>query len=95
MKTEILPERLAELSAILAEKGPTRILINESGEAVAPDKIGNEHIPTIIFIREDGWSVGAAAHLELAAFSLWKDDWVAFEDLEGEDGVQSIKEYVG
>jgi len=56
---------------------PNRIIINKQGDAV-PLKIAIEkyHIfPDIIFMRRDGWSLGAPKELENVAYNLWKDEW--------------------
>ncbi len=57
---------------------PFRVVINDQGYAVSPEEAKADGvIPDIIFIRDDGWSLGAPALLTDVAESLWKDKWVA------------------
>jgi hypothetical protein len=60
--------------------GPDRVVINAEGDAYGPRQAQQEHgiRPTIIFIRYDGWSLGAPAQFEQVAFQMWADSWVAF-----------------
>lgn len=55
-----------------------RVVINASGEATTPSVAQREHgiTPTIIFVRDDGWSLGAPAAFEEVARSLWRNEWV-------------------
>lgn len=53
--------------------GPHRVLI-EPDVAVATYRAG--FIPDLIFIRDDGWSLGAPSHLAPVAEAMWKDKWV-------------------
>lgn len=53
--------------------GPHRVLI-EPDVAVATYRAG--FIPDLIFIRDDGWSLGAPSHLAPVAEAMWKDEWV-------------------
>jgi hypothetical protein len=52
---------------------PTRIVINRFGEAVGPKRTDIE--PDIIFIRNDGWSLGAPKELARVAFDTWSESW--------------------
>jgi hypothetical protein len=58
--------------------GPRRVMIDEY-EAVRPQRAELDHNikPVVVFIRNDGWTLGAPAHLEGAAQSLWSGDWIA------------------
>jgi hypothetical protein len=60
--------------------GPNRVLISADGDAVPSAHARELHgvEPTIIFIRNDGWSLGAPAHLEWDAFQLWAGAWTGF-----------------
>lgn len=59
--------------------GPSRVMIDPD-EAVPPARAREQYgiIPDVIFIRDDGWSLGAPKGLEGAAFKQWSDSWVAF-----------------
>lgn len=59
---------------IVIEKGPTRVLINREGEAVAPRRAADIK-PDVIFVRDDGWSLGTISAWEDVAENLWKDQW--------------------
>lgn len=54
---------------------PNRIVINEYGDAISPKRTGIE--PKVIFVRDDGWSLGAPRSLWKVAHDLWKDHWIA------------------
>ena len=60
--------------------GPQRVVVTFDGEAVNPRRAREQYMtnPTIIFIRDDGWSLAAPEHLEAVALSLWRDNWVGF-----------------
>lgn len=61
------------------QRGPNRVMISLD-EAVPPRRAREDHgiNPDVIFIRGDGWSLGAPAHLETAAERQWADAWVAY-----------------
>lgn len=72
----------SELSVVydkIITNGPDRVVINEEGEGVSPFRASLACIilPTVIFIRADGWSLGAPRHLVNIAHKMWKDEWVA------------------
>lgn len=57
---------------------PTRVLINAKGEGVPPERAVERGITwDVIYIRYDGWSLGASDDLATVAHSLWKKEWVA------------------
>lgn len=63
---------------VLADGGPTRVLVDRGQRATTP-KIAKEKFgitPDIIFLRDDGWSLGASFLLAIRAEDLWKDQWV-------------------
>ena len=70
---------LVEAMKALKERGPNRVMINDD-EAVPPMRAREEYgvIPDIVFLRDDGWMLGAPESLEAAAHALWKDKWVGF-----------------
>ena len=61
-------------------RGPDRVLISSDGEATSSRRAREEHgvNPDVIFIRRDGWSLGAPKHLARVAYRLWADEWVLF-----------------
>jgi hypothetical protein len=60
--------------------GPDRVVVNSDGEA-KPSRKARETDgvdPDVIFIRKDGWSLGAPANLVDVAYKMWKNEWVGF-----------------
>ena len=70
------PKVKASIIHIVAH-GPDRVMIDE--HEAWPAKIaeikGQE--PVVIFIRNDGWSLGASKELVHAAERIWRDKWAA------------------
>jgi hypothetical protein len=56
---------------------PTRVLIDAEGLAKSPERAKRDDgvEPEVIFVREDGWSLGAPLHLMNAARALWRGSW--------------------
>lgn len=63
----------------IVQFGPDRVVIDQSGEATTPQRAREEYhvVPTVIFIRKDGWSLGAPEQFKRVAESLWLGDWVS------------------
>jgi hypothetical protein len=57
--------------------GPNRVVINKEGEAYSPNTAEKMDgvTPTIIFVRDDGWSLGAPDKLWWTAMSMWYHHW--------------------
>lgn len=70
---------LEQLEFMIKTHGPSRVIINEDGEAV-PMKRARELGATIdiIYIRNDGWSFGASNALKDVAYKMWEGSWVAY-----------------
>lgn len=69
---------LQKIADEVMRRGPDRVVINVDGEA-RPSRIAREQYgvcPDVIFIRNDGWTLGASSHLEATAKRLWRDQWV-------------------
>ena len=61
----------------MARSTPNRILINAEGEAVTMKRVLEIGVVAdLIFVRNDGWSLGAPNYLEKEAHDLWKSDWI-------------------
>lgn len=73
-------QELEKAAKQLKEEGPARVLINAEGEGLGAARAREKHgiKPDIIFIRRDGWTLGAPDWLEAEAFRQWPDQWVAF-----------------
>ena len=73
MNAEVL---IKAASRILAH-GPTRVVISEDGSAVSSKRaeVAYHITSDIIFIRDDGWSLGAPKHLADIAEAIWENHW--------------------
>lgn len=72
--------------------GPSRVLISKSGEAVRSDdpRAGKNPL-AVIFIRDDGWSLGASRKLAVSAFQLWP--WIAWVRVDRTNEPQPISTF--
>lgn len=72
-------ERLIDGMKQLLAAGPIRVMIGPA-EAVPWRRALDEHHveADVIFLRDDGWTLGASKVLEAAAFSLWREHWIGF-----------------
>ena len=70
-------EELERIAQGIKTRGPDRVVINDQGEAVPPARARANGFspPDVIFVRNDGWSLGASYPLWETAQSLWEDDW--------------------
>lgn len=58
---------------------PNRVLINHHGEAWNAERAHRAGIPIdVIFLREDGWALGAPKHLAQHAYQCWPDEWTHY-----------------
>lgn len=59
--------------------GPDRVTVNEDQEAVSYLRAHERGIiPDIIFIRDDGWTLGAPERFEREAYNTWPAQWIGF-----------------
>lgn len=60
--------------------GPDRVVINAEQEAIGWDRARAQYgiKPDVIFIRNDGWTLGAPKQFEAQAFGAWADSWIGF-----------------
>ena len=72
--------RLQEAADFILSRGPHRVMVNAEGEAVPPKRAKLEHgiVPSIVFIRGDGWTLGAPEHFAREAEALYPDQWIGF-----------------
>ena len=63
----------------IAKKGCDRVTITWQGDAVPYQQaIEQYNIDVeIIFIREDGWTLGCHRSMLTNAYNSWKDEWIA------------------
>lgn len=59
---------------------PDRVVFNVEGEATHPDRALRDHNckADVVFVRNDGWSLGTPFAFVNAAFRLWHDEWTYF-----------------
>lgn len=68
---------LNQLLLGICNHGPTRVVIDKEGEAISPKRARERHIDCdVIFLRADGWSLGAPKQFLTVAEEMWKDEWV-------------------
>jgi hypothetical protein len=70
--------QLEQYTKQIMHDGPTRVVINKHGEATTMQRALVDHgiLADIIYIRSDGWSLGAPQELADIAESLWKEEWI-------------------
>jgi len=75
------------------KNGPNRVMYNGHCDATTPARARQEYrvTPEIIFIRKDGWSLGAPKALEKKAYELWADEWIGF--IRSGAAVRPISDY--
>jgi len=57
--------------------GPDRVVVDKEGTAMSWKRAAERGIfVDAIFIRDDGWSLGAPTELAEVAYSLWPREWV-------------------
>ena len=68
-------------------RGPDRVLIGADGTAVPPRRAREEYdiVPDVVFVRNDGWSLGAPIEMRFVAHELWKEGWITVIYLKGEE----------
>lgn len=78
------------LRDMLEQASGVRIIVNNAGEAVSGGQYArmamsdNDTLvpinisPYVMFIRGDGWILGAARKFENVAYRMWQDEWVGF-----------------
>ena len=58
-----------------------RVLLNKKGTAVTPERAQDLGVKAdILFIRNDGFALGAQARLHFEAYSFWPKSWTHFYD---------------
>ena len=81
--TQPLKKKLHQMNNLLKYRddiianGPSRVLISpDEGVASKPARVEHGITPDVIFIRHDGWSLGAPSHLEADARKMWEGYWI-------------------
>ena len=57
-----------------------RVVVSVEGEA-CPEAGARDlgFVPVVVFIRSDGWTLGAPARFVDVAYGMWADEWVSFQ----------------
>lgn len=77
----ISAERAAELVEIVKAKGPHRVMVDQF-EATPGGRAKERGIGyDVIFVRADGWTLGASHALEADARRTWADEWIGKLDV--------------
>lgn len=72
---------LANALERIRANGPDRVVINRQGVGIpAADAVRNGILSDVVFVRNDGWSLGAPAALERIAKGQWLTFWIARYD---------------
>jgi len=63
-----------------------RVVVSLEGEATsklkAYQKYGEDVYPDYIYIRNDGWTLGACEKFQLVAYNMWRTDWIGRYNLK-------------
>lgn len=71
-----------EIETPVKYEGFDRVIVDREGVAVPHHRAEQMGFtPTVGFLREDGWSLGAPAQFEMVAYRMWPDEWTHRIDL--------------
>jgi len=91
---------LNDTMRVLAEHGPTRVLchdgVGRSPSRLTPAQEAEFACRFVVFVRNDGWTLGCSGDTEHDGFNMWRHEWVAFV-VRGSfgDAPRPISEYSG
>lgn len=67
----------------------SRVVVSSEGEAVpARRALERGIVPTRMWVRKDGWTLGAPSSFHAVARSMWADEWEREVDLLSEEAVK-------
>jgi hypothetical protein len=76
----------ADALAKIRRDGPDRVLIDAGGEGLPLRRALERGIPpaaiVVIFVRNDGWTLGATRAGASTAYRLWADEWIGYVSQE-------------
>ena len=56
-----------------------RVITDDEGTGQAPRRAAEKGIsPEVVFLRKDGWTLGAPRQYESIAYDMWSDEWTHF-----------------
>lgn len=70
---------LESIAELVRKNGPIRVIVDAEGLGEQPQRAQRRPYyepPVVVFIRNDGWTLGACAKYEAVARKLWEKDWV-------------------
>lgn len=69
-----------EIYELVSDNGPNRIVVDDQGTAMslrhARDKLRRLIPYDVVFVRDDGWALGASYEFENVAYLLWRREWI-------------------
>lgn len=70
-------ERIDQAVEVLRKQGPQRTLLPD-GTGVRPKHAYKDFgiIPEIVFIRQDGWTLGVMPDTYEMGRKMWEDEWI-------------------
>jgi len=73
---------------------PARVVVDSEGLGTTPERAKNEYSITsdIMFLRGDGWTLGAPTVFENVAYTMWQREWTHFARTNDTDW-QPISKY--
>lgn len=76
--------------------GPDRVIVHDDGTAFSPRQALERYgtAPDVVFVRSDGWFLGAPRDLEWVAYEMWEDHWIGYFRTASEK-IRPISEYSG
>lgn len=75
---------------------PVRVIVDSEGLGVPPSRAQALYgiTPDVIFLRGDGWTLGAPTKFEHVAYTMWQREWTHFA-YANDTAWQSISSYRG
>lgn len=70
-----LEDVIEDLLDRIASVGPDRVMVSEDESWSAARARERGIVSDVVFVRDDGWTLGAPAKLEDAACRQWIGDW--------------------
>lgn len=70
---------LRAIVELVKRNGPVREIVDAEGLGMSPErarKRADYKPPTVVFVRNDGWTLGARAKFEAIARRTWAGSWV-------------------
>jgi len=70
---------LQAIAEAVRKVGPTRVIVDGEGLGESPRRASlrrDYQPPTVVFVRDDGWTLGASAKFEHVARELYAREWI-------------------